>query len=60
MKIFSYYDYIKCIHTLRLNAVLQLSEEGTKYQLERKTTKNKHDKLVKNILKSENADYQKK
>lgn len=53
MKIFTYKDYIKCIHTLRLNAVLQLAEEGTKYSIQQNTTKNRHDKLVKNILKDE-------
>lgn len=50
MKTFTYYDYIKCIHTLRLNAVLQLAEEGTEYKMGQK---NRHDKLVKSILKDE-------
>lgn len=53
MKTFTYKDYIKCIHTLRLNAVLQLAEEGTKYKIQQNKIKNKHDKLVKNILKDE-------
>lgn len=53
MKTFTYFDYIKCIHTLRLNAVFQLAEKGETYKLEQKKTKNKHDKLVKNILKDE-------
>lgn len=53
MKIFTYKDYIKCIHTLRLNAVLQLAEEGTKYKIQQNKMKNRHDKLVKNILKNE-------
>ena len=56
LKIFTYNDYIKCIHTLRLNAVLQLAEESTEYNLELKDTKkekNKHDKLTKIILKNE-------
>lgn len=53
MKIFTYKDYIKCIHTLRLNAVLQLAEEGTKYKIQQNKMKNKHDKLVENILKNE-------
>ena len=53
MKTFTYKDYIKCIHTLRLNAVLQLAEEGTKYKIQQDKIKNKHDKLVKNILKDE-------
>ena len=33
MKSFTYYDYIKCIHTLRLNAVFRLAEEGNEYNL---------------------------
>ena len=51
MKIFNYNDYIKCIHRLRLNAVLQLAEEGTKYHLENENIKYSNDKLIKNILK---------
>ena len=53
MKAFTYSDYIKCIHTLRLNAVLQLAEEGTEYRTGKKGQKNPHDKLVKSILKDE-------
>lgn len=53
MKAFTYKDYIKCIHTLRLNAVLQLAEEGTEYSIEQKKLTNGHDKLVKSILKDE-------
>ena len=53
MKTFTYKDYIKCIHTLRLNAVLQLAEEGTNYKIQQNKIKNRHDKLVKNILKDE-------
>ena len=54
MQIFTYRDYIKYIHTLRLNAVLQLAEEGQEYQLSKKEKRhNTHDKLVKNILKNE-------
>ena len=51
MKIFTYNQYIKCIHTLRLNAVLQLAEEGEEYQLENTNKRYSHNKLVKNILK---------
>ncbi len=52
MKVFSYKDYIRCIHTLRLNAVLQLAEESTEYKLDSKDEENnKHDKLAKTILK---------
>lgn len=53
MKGFTYYDYLKCIHTLRLNSVFRLAEQGTKYQLtpDQKITSKQHDKLAKNILK---------
>lgn len=51
MKVFSYFEYIKVIHTLRLNAVLELAEESTNYKLEGKKTEKAHDKLIKNILK---------
>lgn len=53
MKTFTYYDYIKCIHTLRLNAVLQLAEESAEYKVKQKKNKDRHDKLVKSILKDE-------
>ena len=48
MKIFTYKDYLKCIHTLRLNAVFKLAEEKTKYNLESKTNINNY--LSKIIL----------
>ncbi len=52
MKIFTYNEYIKYIHTLRLNAVFKLAEESAGYQLTKeKNGDNLHDKLVKNILK---------
>lgn len=50
MKIFSYNKYIKCIHTLRLNAVLQLSDENIEYKFKQEETQYKHDKLLKKIL----------
>ena len=53
MKIFTYKNYIECIHKLRLNAVLQLAEEGIEYKLETKEKRennNAHDKLIKTIL----------
>ena len=53
MKIFTYNQYIKSIHTLRLNAVLQLAEEGTKYNLEKKKQKDPYGEIIKNILKDE-------
>ena len=49
MKIFTYNQYIKYIHKVRLNAVLQLAEEGEQYNIEK--TNHRHDKLMKNILK---------
>lgn len=55
MEVFSYNDYIKCIHTLRLNAVFQLAEESTKYNLEtgkpKKKINNIHNEIIKKILK---------
>ena len=33
MKFFTYKDYIKSIHALRLNAVMQVAEKGEEYQL---------------------------
>lgn len=53
MKSFTYFDYIKCIHTLRLNAVLQLAEEGVSYKLEKNKQNKEQDNLLKDILKSE-------
>ena len=56
MKVFTYKNYIECIHKLRLNAVLRVAEEGETYNLEVKTQEKnqdkKHDKLVKTILKN--------
>ena len=45
LEVFSYNDYIKCIHTLRLNAVFRLAEEGTEYNLEIDKQKKEKDKL---------------
>lgn len=54
MKVFKYSQYIKYIHMLRLNAVLELAEEESEYRLPKKEKGKKvHDKLVKNILKDE-------
>jgi len=33
LKIFTYGQYIKCIHTYRLHAVMQLAEESVEYEL---------------------------
>lgn len=51
LKVFTYRQYIKTIHTLRLNAVLQLAEGSTEYNLKKPEKRYSHDKLVKNILK---------
>lgn len=60
---FTYRDYLKSIHTIRLNAVLEVAESEEKYRvfnenINRKRLnktqskiQNTHDKLVKNILK---------
>ena len=58
MKIFTYKDYIYSIHTYRLHAVMGVAEDTEEYQIETKETKKikeiqqKHDKLIKNILKN--------
>lgn len=59
MKVFTYSQYIKCIHSLRLNAVLQLAEESAEYNLNKTKKKYSHDKLVKHILKDkrETAEF---
>ena len=49
MNVFTYKDYIKCIHTLRLNAAFKLAEESSKYILDRENAEDK--KIIKNILK---------
>ena len=61
MNIFTYYDYIKCIHNINLKNVERLAEESEEYrliptkdkkiQLNEKTKDKPHDKLIKNILK---------
>lgn len=56
MEVFTYRDYIKCIHTLRLNAVFGLAEDDEKYNLEigkqKKKVTNVQDKIMKKILKN--------
>ena len=44
MNVFTYKDYIKCIHTLRLNAAFKLAEESSKY---RYTNDDSEDKKIK-------------
>ncbi len=59
LKIFTYGQYIKCIHTFRLNAVMQLAEESAEYNLNESAKKYSQHKLIKNILqdKKEAADF---
>ncbi len=52
MNVFTYKDYIKCIHTLRLNAAFKLAEESSKYRLDIENAEDK--KIIKNILKDKN------
>ena len=49
MKAFTYRDYIKCIHTLRLNAVFKLAEESAKYNLKEENKTNKQ--MITSVLK---------
>ena len=55
MRIFTYYDYIKSIHSVRRKHINGLAEESEKYNLiatnEDKKENNPHDKLIKEILK---------
>lgn len=48
MNSFTYRDYIKCIHTLRLNAVFKLAEENQKYDLN--DLKQNEKQKIKEIL----------
>ncbi len=50
MKVFTYKNYIQCIHTLRLNTLSQLAEESTEYRLETKEN-NLLDKQIRKLLK---------
>ena len=64
MNIFTYYDYIKCIHNVNLKNVERLAEESEEYRLiptkdkklllNEKSKDKPHDKLIKNILKDKN------
>ena len=58
MKVFTYSDYIRCIHNLRREDITGLAEEGVQYNLKVNNRKNSnkeidksHDKLIKDILK---------
>lgn len=51
MRRFSYSDYIKCIHTLRLNAVLQVAEESEDYFLSKMEDKKSFNNRINEVLK---------
>lgn len=51
MKVFNYNDYIKAIHTLRLNEVFRVAEEGERYKIE-KETEEKEDNFKKEQMKA--------
>lgn len=50
MKAFTYCDYIECIHTLRLNAVLQLAESNVTYKIKDAKQLESKNKSIKFIL----------
>lgn len=56
LEVFTYKDYIACIHTLRLKSVQNLAEENEKYNLEINTQKKKlnniYNEMIKEILKN--------
>ena len=57
MEVFTYEDYIKSIHTLRLNNVFQLAEEGERYSFDDVENKEQickiANKLMEKVLKNE-------
>ena len=57
MEVFTYEDYIKSIHTLRLNNVFQLAEEGESYSFDDDEDKEQickiANKLMEKVLKNE-------
>lgn len=52
MKTFTYGQYLKYIHTVRLNAVLQLAEESQEYNIQEKNKKEKQKENIMEILKN--------
>ena len=50
MKVFTYKDYIRCIHTLRLNAVFKLAEKSNKYTF---TKEKEYEKIIKKVLEED-------
>lgn len=58
MKVFTYSDYIRCIHNFRRKDITGLAEDGVQYILKvnnknnnNEKTDKSHDKLIKDILK---------
>lgn len=58
MHTFTYYQYIQCIHKLRLNAVLYFAEESMEYKRDKEKNNKAHDKLIKNTLKNKHEMVQ--
>lgn len=58
MEVFTYNDYITCIHTMRLNSISKLEEQQERYNLEINTQKKNENNIYNNtinrILKSRN------
>ena len=51
MNYFTYKNYIECIHTFRLNAVLQLAEDSVKYRTRKDKIEYTYEKILGKILK---------
>ena len=49
MEVFTYSDYLKTIHTLRLNAVFKIAEDETNYAIEKNKENLKKEFLNKKI-----------
>lgn len=54
MKAFTYSDYIRCIHTVRIHTTNYVSENSETYEIQMKKKTKIHDKLIKDILKDKN------
>ncbi len=52
MKYFTYKDYIKCIHTLRLNSIMKLAESMETYNIRKNNEANLYKRLCTNLLKN--------
>ena len=55
MKVFTYKDYIDCIHKLRLNAIFQVAEESASYDIGKEPKKKS---IIKMILEYETTSPQ--